>query len=100
MTSDYVVLRADENQARGIGQYAIDFLSDKWPDPDPAVWRMVERFHLDSIACAVSALACGANAPRVLARRGARICRAGGKTGGDLPRLVDPGVAREGRGRQ
>ena len=26
----------------------------------------MERFHLDSIACAVSALACGTNAPRVL----------------------------------
>lgn len=66
MPSHCVTLRPDENQARGIGQYAIDFLSGKWPDPEPAVWRMVERFHLDSIACAVSALACGANAPKVL----------------------------------
>lgn len=66
MSATYVTLRPDENQARGIGQYAIDFLSGKFPDPEPAVWKMVERFHLDSIACAVSALACGANAPRVL----------------------------------
>lgn len=64
--SDHVTLRPDENQARGIGQYAIDFLGGKWPDPEPSVWKMVERFHVDSIACAVSALACGANAPRVL----------------------------------
>ena len=66
MSASYVTLRPDENQARGIGQYAIDFLGGKYPEPDPAVWKMVERFHLDSIACAVSALACGANAPRVL----------------------------------
>lgn len=63
-----VTLARGENQARGIAQYAIDFLGDKWADPDPAVYRMVERFHLDSIACAVSALACGANAPTVLRR--------------------------------
>ena len=29
---------------------------------------MVERFHLDSMACGVSALACGTNAPTVLRR--------------------------------
>src|SRR5262249_10736261 len=35
-------------------------------EPDASVYRKVEQFHLDSIACGVSALACGANAPRVL----------------------------------
>jgi 2-methylcitrate dehydratase len=63
-----IILPRDSNQARGIAQYAIDFLSGRWADPDPSVLQMVERFHLDSIACAVSALACGANAPRVLRR--------------------------------
>jgi 2-methylcitrate dehydratase len=66
--STEITFRRDENQARGIAQYALDFLNDRWPDPEPAVFAMVERFHLDSIACAVSALACRANAPMVLRR--------------------------------
>ena len=41
-----------------------------WPaelgEPAESVFAKVEQFHLDSIACGVSALACGANAPRVL----------------------------------
>ena len=66
MTAAELVLSRDSNQARGLGQFAVDFLGDKWPQPDETVFRMVERFHLDSIACAVSALACQANAPKVL----------------------------------
>lgn len=63
-----ITLPRDTNQARGIAQYAIDFLNNDQLQPSDSVYRMVERFHLDSIACAVSALACGANAPRVLRR--------------------------------
>lgn len=66
MDDNFALLPRDTNQARGIAQYAIDFLGDRWADPAAAVLPMVERFHLDSIACAVSALACGANAPKVL----------------------------------
>ncbi len=66
MTTQAVTLRCDENQARRLAQYALDFMAGNYNEPDPAVFRMVERFHLDSIACGVSALACGANAPRVL----------------------------------
>jgi len=66
MPNQYVHLARNENQALGIGQYAVDFLGDKFPEPDAAVYRMVERFHLDSVACGVSALACGTNAPKVL----------------------------------
>jgi 2-methylcitrate dehydratase len=61
-----VILSRRENQARAIGRYAIDFLSGKLGRPDESVYERVERFHLDSIACGVSALALGANAPRVL----------------------------------
>ena len=68
MPNEYLTLARDSNQARGIGQYAIDFLSGRFGGPDDAVFRMVERFHLDSIACGVSALACGTNAPTVLRR--------------------------------
>jgi len=66
--SECVVLSRTENQARGIGQYAIDFLAGKLGEPADSVYRKVEQFHLDSIACGVSALACGANAPTVLRR--------------------------------
>jgi 2-methylcitrate dehydratase len=66
MTSDYVTLPCNENQALRIGQYTIEFLNGRYAEPDDAVYRAVERFHLDSIACGVSALACGTNAPTVL----------------------------------
>ncbi len=66
MSDRFVRLARNENQALGIGQYAVDFLGGKFPEPDDSVYRMVERFHLDSVACAVSALACGTNAPKVL----------------------------------
>lgn len=65
MTSSITLSRA-ENQALGLGQYAVDFMAGKWGNPDPAVLAQTNRFHIDSIACAVSALACGTNAPRVL----------------------------------
>jgi 2-methylcitrate dehydratase len=66
VSNQCVVLSRRENQARGIGRYAIDFLSGKLGRPDESVYRRVELFHLDSIACGVSALALGTNAPRVL----------------------------------
>ena len=68
MANQYVTLSVDTNQALGIGRYAIDFLAEGSPEPDETVYRMTERFHTDSVACAVSALACGTNAPNVLRR--------------------------------
>ncbi len=66
VANDYRILAPNENQARGIGQYAIDMLTAEGGKPGATVFRRVERFHVDSIACGVSALACGTNAPRVL----------------------------------
>src|SRR5450755_2642718 len=66
--NQYVTLRRDDNQARAIGQYAFDVLSGRHPGPGSATLAKTEQFHLDSIACGVSALACGANAPTVLRR--------------------------------
>ncbi len=63
-----ITLAADANQARGIGQYALDMLARRHPGPSDAVLARAELFHLDSIACGVSALALGANAPTVLRR--------------------------------
>ena len=66
MSSQYVQLSRHQNQARGIGQYAIDFLSGRLGSPSDAVLQRVEQFHLDSVACAVAALATGMNAPTLL----------------------------------
>jgi 2-methylcitrate dehydratase len=66
MASEYIKLSRHDNQARGIGQYAIDFLAGRLGEPSPAVLAKVEQFHLDSVACGVAALASGMNAPVVL----------------------------------
>jgi 2-methylcitrate dehydratase len=66
MSNTYLTLKRTENQARGIGRYAIDFLAGRLGMPSDAVLARVEQFHLDSIACAVAALALGTNAPRIL----------------------------------
>ena len=68
MSNTYLELAANSNQARGIAQYAIDFCGGKFPGPSESVLRRTDLFHLDSIACAVAALGCGANAPWVLRR--------------------------------
>lgn len=68
MSDDFVVLPRDTNQARGLAQYALDFMSGRLGEPGPKAVAAIERFHLDSVACGVSALACGANAPSVLRR--------------------------------
>jgi 2-methylcitrate dehydratase len=66
MANEYVMLPRHENQARGIGQYALDFLAGQLGRPDAEVLERTEQFHLDSIACAVAALACNCPAPRIL----------------------------------
>jgi 2-methylcitrate dehydratase len=66
--NQFVTLARSDNQARGIGQYALDMLAGRHPGPSDSVLAKTEQFHLDSVACGVSALACGANAPTVLRR--------------------------------
>src|SRR5262245_59747488 len=66
MSSQYVKLSRYQNQARGIGQYPIDFLAGRLGTPADAVLKRVEQFHLDSVACAVAALAERMNAPTIL----------------------------------
>lgn len=61
-----LTLARGDNQVRLLAQYALDFLGDKFAEPADAVYRRVEAFHLDSVACGVSALALGTNAPRIL----------------------------------
>lgn len=66
MKNSFVSLARGTNQARGIGQYALDFLAGRLGQPDEAVLARVEQFHLDSVGCGVAALAMAANAPTVL----------------------------------
>jgi 2-methylcitrate dehydratase len=81
MADEYVTLARDTNQARGIAQYALDMLQGRQEGASAAVHDKVEQFHLDSVACGVSALAGGANAPQVL-RREALDYRVDRTTGG------------------
>lgn len=73
-----VTLPAHENQARAIAQYALDMLGGQYAGPSDAVLDKVEQFHLDSVACGVSAIALGANAPHVLRREAFRYPAADG----------------------
>ncbi len=66
ISNAYLDLPANTNQARGIGQYAIDFCQGRFPGPAGDVLERTDLFHLDSIACAVAALGCRTNAPRIL----------------------------------
>jgi 2-methylcitrate dehydratase len=59
------LLPAGTNQARGLAEYCVDFLSRPQP-VGSATLDLLGRFHLDSVGCGVSALALGANAPTVL----------------------------------
>ncbi len=64
-----ITLAADSNQAIGIAQYAIDFLSDdpsKRGDPDATVLERTNMFFTDAVLCGLSALALKTNAPTVL----------------------------------
>ena len=68
--SEFVTLPADTNQARGIAQYAIDFRGgEDRRGPTPAVWQKLEKLHIDSVACGVSALARGATPRRCCGTR-------------------------------
>ncbi|MFM8495751.1 MAG: hypothetical protein ACKOEM_09515, partial [Planctomycetia bacterium] len=59
------LLPRDSNQALGLARYCLDFL--RQPEPiGPDTLTLLERFHLDSVGCGVSAIAHAANAPTVL----------------------------------
>ena len=78
---DSVVFPADTNQARGLAAYAIDFLSRRPLPIDQGTLALLERFHLDSVGCGISALAAETNAPTVLRREALGIQPAAGTHG-------------------
>ena len=79
--SDTTLLPADTNQARGLACYAIEFLRGSPPPVSAPTFALLERFHLDSVGCGISALAAQTNAPSVLRREALGIAPAAGSTG-------------------
>ncbi|MFM7290929.1 MAG: MmgE/PrpD family protein [Planctomycetia bacterium] len=78
-----MLLPRTENQAAGLARYCIDFLSSaNRGNVGQATLDLVERFHLDSVGCGVSALAHRANAPTVLWREAQATRPAAGSAGG------------------
>jgi 2-methylcitrate dehydratase len=68
-TATHVTLSADTNQALGLAQYAIDFMSDepgKRGEPSDTVLERTSMFYTDACLCGVSAIALGTNAPVIL----------------------------------
>ncbi len=76
-----ITLSRDSNQALGIGQFAIDYLSGKWrPGPSQKVLDRVRLLHSDAVLCGLSALALQTNAPTVLMREALEYPDANGAT--------------------
>lgn len=61
------LLSATSNQAVGLGEYCQDFLFNP-QSVSTATIELIERFHLDSVGCAISAIHQRANACTVLRR--------------------------------
>merc|ERR1719238_1391509 len=75
-----MILAANTNQARGIAEFAIDFMGGKYGEPDASVLERVEMFHTDSVLCGLSALALQTNAPNVLRNEALRYPMQNGST--------------------
>ncbi len=96
-----VTLPADTNQALGLAQFAIDFVSDdgsKRGRPDDSVLERTSLFHTDACLCGASAIALQTNSPTVLRHeaRGYRVERRGHGTMGELPWAPHARAARLG----
>ena len=65
-SSKAIVLPRDSNQALGIGQFAVEFMTAKVGGPSQAVLDRTVMFHTDAVLCGVSAIALGTNAPCIL----------------------------------
>jgi 2-methylcitrate dehydratase len=63
-----ITLPRTTNQAFGIGEFAVEFISGRIGEPDPSVLDRTLLFHTDAVLCGVSAIALGTNAPAVLRR--------------------------------
>lgn len=62
----HVTLPRNSNQARGLGEYAIDFMKMDNKRISDDVYERVTLFHTDSVICGISAIAMKTNAPNIL----------------------------------
>src|SRR6185503_19563721 len=60
------ILPRDSNQALGIGQFAVDFMTGRLGAPSQTVLDRTILFHTDAVLCGLSAIALGTNAPTLL----------------------------------
>lgn len=61
-----MTLGRNTNQARGLGEYAIEFMKQDSKKIDEEVFQRVNLFHTDSVFCGISAIAMKTNAPNIL----------------------------------
>jgi 2-methylcitrate dehydratase len=64
--STATLLPRDSNQALGIGQFAVEFMTGGKGRPAQTVLDRTLLLHTDSVLCGLSAIALNTNAPRVL----------------------------------
>jgi 2-methylcitrate dehydratase len=79
---DTALLPRTSNQARGLARYAREFLGGGGRPIGRPTLDLLERFHLDSVGCGVSAIAARANAPTVLREEALATPPAAGSRGG------------------
>ncbi len=73
-----VSLPRSTNQALGIGQFAVDFMSGTIGRPSQAVIDRTVMFHTDSVLCGLSAIALKTNAPTLFRAEAAEYARPNG----------------------
>lgn len=69
MPDTFTTLSADSNQALGLAQFALDFMSDapgRRGEPDASILERANLFFTDACLCGLSAIALGTNAPVLL----------------------------------
>jgi 2-methylcitrate dehydratase len=88
-----VLLPRDSNQALGIGQFAVDFMSGRIGQPSQAVFDRTVMFHTDAVLCGVSAIAMNTNAPRILREEALEYGRDTARHGGSSNDVAGKGGA-------
>ena len=73
-----ITLSRFENQALGLGRYAVDFMNGALGEPGTAALDRTVMFFTDSMICGISAIAMGTNAPGVLRQEALAYEHAGG----------------------
>lgn len=78
--STAVSLPRSDNQALGIGRFAVDFMRGAIGEPDRSVVDRTVLFHTDAVVCGISAVALGTNAPTLLRKEALEYRRDRGAT--------------------